>query len=132
MTDKKDSQKATKKKQRLTVKLVKDLIVKKSGNVSAVARETGWSRGRVRDFIESHKSLQDTLQEARETMDDAVQTQFYAACLNPQLPGHVTAMIFYLKTRCGWVEKQSVDMAITDKQVHVYIPSNERGDEEQE
>ena len=96
------------KRQKLTVELVSDRLHEKMGNLSAVARSLGWSRTQVRRFIESHPKLIEKMREERETMTDNVVSQFYRTCIDPTADGHVTAMIFYLKTQAGWRETQSI------------------------
>ncbi len=50
------------------------------------------------------------MREERETMTDNVVSQFYRTCIDPTADGHVTAMIFYLKTQAGWRETQNIEL----------------------
>jgi len=115
------------KRERLSVEIVKQEIIKRHGNLSSVAKALGWSRSQVRRFVFAHKKLVEVMEEARDDMSDNVQSEFYRTCLDASAQGHVTAMIFYLKTRCGWTETQNVKIddgsAVS---VHLYIPDNQR------
>jgi hypothetical protein len=115
------------KRPRLTVKLLEQRLHDKRGNLSATAKSVGWSRTHVRRFIEKNPKLMEVMEEEREAMKDNVETEFYRTCLDPEADGHVTAMIFFLKTKMGWRETSQVDMNI-NPQVHVYIPDNSRDD----
>ena len=123
------------KRQKLTVELVSDRLHEKMGNLSAVARSLGWSRTQVRRFIESHPKLIEKMKEERETMTDNVVSQFYRTCIDPTADGHVTAMIFYLKTQAGWRETQSIELGnVKDQPLKVteVIIRKETDDEEAE
>jgi hypothetical protein len=119
-----------KRHQKLSCKLVANRIEEKNGNIKSVARSLGWSRASIYRYIEKHPTLQDALHDARETMKDNVQSEFYRVCLDPNAPGHVTAMIFFLKTQSkdrGFVERSEL-AGVEDNPVSVmvYIPDNKR------
>lgn len=116
------------KRERLTVSVVGERIREKRGNLSSVAKSLGWSRSHVRRFVFKHAKLVEEMEQAREEMKDNVVSEFYRACLDENMQGHVTAMIFFLKTQCGWVENQNINVTADATQVHVYLPDNGRGD----
>lgn len=124
------TEEAAPKKQRrprLTVKLVEQRLRDKRGNLTATAKSLGWSRTQVRRFIEANPKLLEIMEEERESMKDNVETEFYRTCLDAEADGHVTAMIFFLKTKMGWRESSQMDVNL-NPQVHVYIPDNGRED----
>lgn len=116
------------KRPKLTVKLVAERLQEKRGNLTAVARSVGWSRTQVRRFMEKHPELFEIMEEERESMTDSVVSEFYRTCIDPTADGHVTAMIFYLKTQAGWRESSVLDMNV-NPQVHIFVPDNERDGE---
>lgn len=116
------------KRERLSVDVVAGLIREKRGNVSSVAKAVGWSRSQVDRFIHRHPTLMVEMDDARNEMTDSVISEFYRACLDPTINQHVTAMIFYLKTRAGWIERQEIGMEVENAKVNVYLPDNNRGD----
>jgi AcrR family transcriptional regulator len=83
------------------------LIAEKHGNIAAIARALGVSRGTIHNRIDSSPRLKVELEQARQTMLDHVESALYAKVL----AGDTTAMIFWLKTqgkRRGWVERTEV------------------------
>jgi len=120
-----------KRRQRLSVGLVQNTIREKRGNVSAVARTLGWSRSKVDAYIRQRPTVFAVLQSERETMVDNVESEFYRVCLDANAPGHVTAMIFFLKTRAqgrGYVER--LQLTGTDNEPIQFVIS-ERHDKEE-
>ena len=117
------------RRKKLTYSTVSMMIKDKRGNLTSISHATGWSRSHVRRFIDADPRLVEQLEEEREAMTDNVVTEFYRTCIDPQADGHVTAMIFYLKTKAGWRETNNIDMNL-NPQVHVYIPDNSRQDGE--
>lgn len=80
------------------------LIREKRGNLSAVARELKVSRPTLYKYLESRTTVQDALEEARETMLDEAEAKLYEKVLN----GDTAELIFFLKTRGksrGYVER---------------------------
>jgi hypothetical protein len=126
-----EEQKDTIKRKKLTVALLEAKIKEKRGNVSSVAKAVGWSRSHVRRFIFAHKKLLEVMEDSRDEMKDAVESEFYRSCLDPNVQGHVTAMIFFLKTQCGWVERTEVQSDVSLRttepvKVTLYLPDNKR------
>jgi AcrR family transcriptional regulator len=92
---------------KLTVDKVKGLIDEMMGNVSMVARTLNVSRTTLYNYINSHATVKQALDEAREKMIDNVESKLYSKALD----GDTTAMIFFLKTQGklrGYVERQEV------------------------
>ena len=86
---------------------VEPLIDKMSGNVAAIARALGVSRGAVWNRIQESANLQKALEDAREQMIDNVESTLYKKALG----GDVTSMIFFLKTqgkRRGYTERHEL------------------------
>ena len=92
---------------RITNADVEQHIEPTKGNVAAIARALGTSRGTVWNRIQSSPSLQTLLADARETMLDNAESSLYRAVL----AGEAWAVCFFLKTqgkRRGYVERQEV------------------------
>ena len=65
------------------------------------------SRETLYKYIRAHKTVQNALEEARETMIDNAESALYSAVLN----GEAWAVCFFLKTqgkRRGYVERQEL------------------------
>jgi len=92
---------------RITNADVEQHIEPTKGNVAAIARALGTSRGTVWNRIQSSPALQSLLADARETMIDNAESSLYRAVL----AGEAWAVCFFLKTqgkRRGYVERQEV------------------------
>ena len=92
---------------KLTVEKVNALIDELMGNVSMVARTLNVSRTTLYNYINSHATVKQALDEAREKMIDNVESKLYSKALD----GDTTSMIFFLKTQGkhrGYVERQEV------------------------
>jgi len=92
---------------RVTNADVEQHIEPTKGNVAAIARALGTSRGTVWNRIQSSPALQALLADARETMLDNAESSLYRAVLN----GEAWAVCFFLKTQGkgrGYVERQEV------------------------
>ena len=92
---------------KLTVDKVNGLIDEMMGNVSMVARTLNVSRTTLYNYINSHATVKQALDEAREKMVDNVESKLYSKALD----GDTTSMIFFLKTQGkhrGYVERQEV------------------------
>jgi len=82
-------------------------VRKWNGNVAAVARSLGVSRGTVYNRMKDDPVLVEAMTDSREEMLDNVESALYAEVLNR----NITAMIFWLKTQGkhrGWVERQEI------------------------
>lgn len=91
----------------LTDKQIEAALRAKLGNVTAAARELGYSRTQVYKKINANERLQEVLTEAREELVDIAET----ALRKELLAGNMTAIIFTLKTlgkQRGYVERQEV------------------------
>lgn len=82
-------------KKKILIEDVEPLIEAKSGNIAAMARALGVSRGTIWNRINESTNLVKALADARETMIDNVESTLYAQARN----GNTTAMIFFLKTQ---------------------------------
>lgn len=95
---------------RITNADVEQHIEPTKGNVAAIARALGTSRGTVWNRIQSSPPLQKLLADARETMLDNAESSLYRAVL----AGEAWAVCFFLKTQGksrGYVERQEVSGA---------------------
>jgi hypothetical protein len=91
--------------EKITVKQIEELIDAKKGNVSAIARTLKVARNTVYKRIRESSTLQQMLDDARETMLDNAESVLYSKVL----AGDVTSLIFFLKTQGksrGYVERQ--------------------------
>jgi hypothetical protein len=91
----------------VTIADIEPLVEKYNGNVAAIARALGKSRGLIYKHIAKSPTLKAAIDDARETMLDNVESALYKQVLE----GNVTAMIFWLKTQGkarGWVERQEL------------------------
>lgn len=83
---------------------VAPLIDKHRGNVTSVAKELGVSRRTVHRRINESVTLQEKLEQARQTMLDNAESVLY----NAVLAGETSELIFFLKTQGksrGYTEK---------------------------
>lgn len=80
---------------KLTVKLVEEQIIETRGNVSMIAARLRRTRYTIYKFLEKNPQLRETLDDARETMIDNVESNLYKKALE----GDVACMIFFLKTQ---------------------------------
>lgn len=92
---------------RVTNADVEQHIERTMGNVAAIARSLGVSRGTVWNRIQSSPLLQKMLADARETMLDNAESSLY----NQVLAGEGWAVCFFLKTQGksrGYIERAEV------------------------
>jgi hypothetical protein len=72
------------------------------GNIAAAARKLNMSRGTIYYRMHEWEELEPAILKARKWMAGVAEDG-----LNDHvLQGNLTAIIFYLKTRCGWAETQ--------------------------
>lgn len=89
-----------------TVKIsdIEPLVDKYKGNIAAIARHFGVSRGTIYNRMADSASLKTAMEDARETMLDNAESQLYKQAME----GNTTALIFLLKTQGkgrGYVER---------------------------
>lgn len=92
---------------RITIADIEPLVAEYNGNIAAIARRLGVSRGTIHNRMKDSPKLGVAIEDARESMIDNVESALYREVL----AGNVTAMIFWLKTqgkRRGWVERQEL------------------------
>jgi len=113
----------------LSIKKVREAIVKHRGNVTLVAKSFDVSRTTVYTLFEKHPELKVCLQDEREKMIDNVESALY----NQALDGNTTAMIFFLKTQGkgrGYIERSELTGKDGDPLppaiINVYLPDNGR------
>lgn len=90
-----------------TVDDLKKRIEDKKGNIAAVARSLGVSRGTVYNWIDASAGCRQALDDARETMLDNAESILYEKVLQGSTP----ELLFFLKTqgkRRGYVERSEV------------------------
>lgn len=104
---------------------VEALIPAKRGNVAAIARSLGVSRGTVLNRVNESATLRRLLDDEREGMIDDAESELYEGALN----GDTAKLIFFLKTQGrhrGYGDR--IESAITGSvsNVVVYLPDNGR------
>ena len=98
---------------KILVSDVEPHIVPLNGNIAAIARKLGVSRNTVYARIRESVTLQQMLEDARETMLDNAESMLYRKVLD----GDNTALIFFLKTQGksrGYTERQELTGADGD------------------
>jgi hypothetical protein len=73
------------------------------GNLAAVGRQFDVTRQAVHEFVKSH-GLEDVVAEARSQMNLFAEDKLFDLIA----AGNITAIIFYLKCRAGYVERTHV------------------------
>lgn len=99
-------------RKKIYVEDVKPLVEKHRGNVAAIARELGVSRGTVWNRVQESVTLKAALEDARETMLDEAESRLYEAVL----AGETAELLFFLKTQGrsrGYVERQEIEQETT-------------------
>ncbi len=94
------------KKKPSAAQLIAEIDAKK-GNISAIARTYGVSRGTVYNWMRGKATVEAALTDARETMIDNAESMLYKKVLQGSTP----ELIFFLKTqgrKRGYVERQEV------------------------
>lgn len=94
---------------KITIADVEPLIEKLHGNIAAIARTLGVDRATVWNRVKESKTLQASLEQARESMLDNAESKLYSNALN----GDTTSLIFFLKTqgkRRGYTERVDVNL----------------------
>ncbi len=95
----------------ISQKAIITAVRKHRGNITAVAKSLGVSRGAIHNRINKSDSIKKAVQEARDAFDDEVESIHYDAVLKEE--NHVER-IFHMKTRMrhrGYVEKQEVEQS---------------------
>src|SRR5258707_303610 len=92
------------KKGGLTVENVEAKLREMNGNMAAVGRAFGVTRGAVWKFVQSHPNLKAATVDVREAMKDNAESALQKALLN----GEAWAVCFFLKTQAkdrGYTER---------------------------
>lgn len=89
-----------------TIKIsdIEPLIGEYKGNIAAIARKLGVSRGTIYNRMAESQTLTASMEDARESMIDNAESMLYKQIAD----GNTTAIIFFLKTqgkRRGYVER---------------------------
>ena len=91
----------------LTELEVEEQILEHHGNMAAVARHFGVTRGAVWIFCRDHEYLREVFKDCRESMKDNAESSLYASLM----AGHAWAIMFFLKCQAkdrGYVERQEM------------------------
>lgn len=80
----------------LDEKVIADLIVKCTGNLSRVADTIGSSRGAVRNVVDRHPHLQELLRQSRERQLDELEASVFDRAIESN---DTTLQLFLLKTQ---------------------------------
>lgn len=86
---------------------IEPLVTKYMGNIAAIARHLGVSRGTIHNRMAESATLKTAIVDAREAMIDNAESVLY----DQALKGNTTALIFFLKTQGrgrGYVERQEI------------------------
>lgn len=98
----------------ISLKALEKAIIDNRGNLSAVARAFGVTRGAVGNRVAKSDTLKKAVREARDMMVDRAEDMLY-----DRMQDSDTLLIFYLKTQGGYIETSKVqhtgarDQAIT-------------------
>ena len=95
----------------ITVEKITPLVTRYNGNLAAIARHLGVSREAIYKVVRTSPTLQGALTEARETMDDMVESVLYKKVLEGSTP----ELLFYARTRLrhrGYTEHTEVAAAM--------------------
>jgi hypothetical protein len=93
---------------KVKVEDIEPLVHEYKGNVAAIARKFGVSRGTIWNRVQESSTLRAAFEDARESMIDNAESTLYKEVLD----GNMTAIIFFLKTQGrqrGYIERQEVD-----------------------
>jgi hypothetical protein len=103
---------------RTTFKRYRKAVMEARGNVSLACEKLGVGRSAFYKVLHASEGLRQTLEEAREALDDEVEHTFMKTMLGDEAAGtppNLTAMIFYMKTRMryrGYGEKLYIDHSV--------------------
>ena len=89
---------------------IEPLVEEKKGNIAAIARALGVSRGTIHNRINESPTLAKALEDARETMIDNAESMLYKRMMD----GDITALIFFLKTQAyhrGYGDKSKLELS---------------------
>lgn len=96
---------------KISVADVLPLVEPNKGNVAAIARQLGVTRGTIWNRCNESPTLMQALEDAREAMIDNAESMLYKKVLEGSTP----ELIFFLKTqgrRRGYFEKQEIDLNV--------------------
>ena len=103
-------QKTTSKKRAATAKRIIAAAEDSNGLLSAIAEAAGVHRSTVWTYARDYPDVAEAVEEAREKLFDVAESKLIERIES----GDVTAIIFFLKTRCkhrGYVERPAEDKA---------------------
>jgi hypothetical protein len=103
------SQKVMSKKKQATARRIIDALHESHGLICSAAAMAGVDRRTVHRYMKEFPQVAEAVEEAREKLYDAVESRLFEKIE----AGDLTAIIFFLKTRCrhrGYIERQEVDM----------------------
>lgn len=91
--------------------MIEQLILKFAGNLSRVAESIGSSRGAVRNFVDRHEELKQTLKDCRERQIDELEDSVFQRAVDSN---DTTLQLFVLKTQGkhrGWEQSEAQNAA---------------------
>lgn len=107
---------------RAAIQAIKD----KKGFVTQAAKQLGISRQQLHNIINTHPTVKEALQDAREEMKDFAESKIYQKISD----GDTTMIIFYAKTQMkdrGYTERQEIDQRSVNVDLHALsIPQLKR------
>lgn len=92
-------------------KVILDLIVKSSGNLSRVADSIGSSRGALRNFVDRNEDVKQILTDCRERQIDELESSVFQRAVDSN---DTTLQLFVLKTQAkhrGWEQSEAQNAA---------------------
>lgn len=101
-------QKATSKKRDMTAKRIIKALEETHGLIGLAADTAGVHRSTVSRYIREFPSVAEAADDAQEQLYDMVESKLFEKIE----AGDLTAIIFFLKTRCkhrGYIEKQEIE-----------------------
>lgn len=104
--------KTRQKKPRMSLAQIEAALRACGGVYSAAAQKLGCVPNTVRNYVNRTPKLQKAIREIAERNVDLAESALMMVMRNPSHPKHVTAVIFYLKTKGrhrGYVERQEFD-----------------------
>jgi hypothetical protein len=84
------------------IKAIKD----SNGYIAKAAALLGVARSTLYNYLKKYPTAQDALEDVRQTRHEYVESKLMKHIHNDNL----TAIIFYLKTQCGWKETQRTEL----------------------
>ena len=99
-----------------TVLEIEEQVEKYKGNIAAIARHFGVSRGTIYNRMADSSQLKKAIEDAQETFVDDVESALYDNALS----GNVAAQIFIMKAhpkakKRGWSERSEIANSTTEE-----------------